>query len=87
MTDTDKAVIGKEIADSYDLKLFSDQDDGISCRVAYYWVGEQEDRSAGIFGDAVSPYFHTENKAWAWCADNREFLDGMFGDHEGALTL
>lgn len=85
-----KAIIGKEVASSYDLKLFSERNEDYMQpgKVnVIYWVGEQEDHSTGIFGGAVSPTCRTADEAWAWCVDNREFLDGMFGDHEGGLTL
>ena len=45
-------------------------------------VGNVYDPQAGIHGGAVSPWFELATDAYAWCADNETFLDGMFGDPE-----
>lgn len=80
-----KSEKGMDIAGNYDLTLLqsADIDDEGYMRKLEFAVGQVYEPAAGINGGAVSPWFDNFADAYAWCADNEAFLDGMFGDHEG----
>lgn len=80
--DIAKSEKGMDIAASYDLTLLqsADIDDEGYMRKLEFAVGQVYEPAAGITGGTVSPWFENATDAYAWCADNEAFLDGMFGE-------
>lgn len=78
-----QAVRGKEVAGDFDLTLLTDMEEaGNDDWLATYAIGTEPDWSAGINGGATSPWFPTPNEAWAWCFNNKDFLEGIYGDEQ-----
>lgn len=77
-----KSEKGMDIAQDYDLTLLQSadiDDDGLIQKLEFA-VGNVYEPAAGIYGGAVSPWFENATDAYAWCADNEAFLDGLYGD-------
>ena len=68
MTKDDKSNYDFSDLENFDLQLYSDEiyDDVAKKPVEVFYIGELEDRSVGIFGDQLSPNFHTMKGLYDW---------------------
>jgi 8-oxo-dGTP pyrophosphatase MutT (NUDIX family) len=68
----DKLALGREVLDTYDIKVMSDLYDTDPLTACYY-AGWPSEMSAGIHGGSVSDPYASQDDVFLWAADN-EFI-------------